>query len=418
MADQDARADRQEERAIGTAADNKAWREDQRDFNRDQVAIGNQRYKEEKATSDKRYEQTQAISAERYTEQQATQQQRLDLNKKRTSSSLQVNEQRIRNLKKEDLLKKGIGAGQVMLEGGAPMSLEMHEELESEGLGHVSPYNLMKPEKRQILLKGEKILAEMGKGNLAYVNSPESLSTLNAIYGDQINHGVGEIHPIYNSKVVKKELAEIEAAKGERVILKIRTYLEDGQVYEAPRTINNSTQAGDPVELKDAGMLFDDLGGRVQLAKIAETPDFQNRVGPAWKKINGIKEARSKLLSPEGKLYADQVALGLSPEESRERAFSKEDERAKFIGKYILEKTKNSGFSQQAVDPKAWVDEASKLYDEMSGDKPESDPQKEWAAAIERNPNITKALQVLKNNPQNKQRSDQELIQALLSKSK
>lgn len=340
MADQDARQDRQEERAIGAQEEQKAWREDQRGYQRQRDKV-----------SDARYEQTQAIGAANTEFNQKLQLDNQALNKKQAKQAMQFNEMKIGNLKREKLKARAIDELKLLEGTGKSFPKELHDELVENGMKTLTPYSWLDEEFAADNLALGPLVNEVGRGNYEAVNSPENLEILSRVYKEQLNKGLGTTRPPFNSKTVSKEFSRFELGPKGKLIPHVRVHLEDGSAYEAPMTLNRSSDPDDPVELKDAGMLMDDTMGRFQMARLAQNKEAMGKIKSAHAELFVSNGGAPQ--SATGKTIKDLVGFGVTQEEAIKLATQSKSDPAGAAASFAKSIMKIQADAGEDVDPRA-----------------------------------------------------------------
>ena len=196
---------------------------------------------------------------------------------------------------KRELREQAVFSAQRAMAGGSPFPRELHDQLNEAGMSYLSFYDgIERPDIHQAALSLAPVLQAVGSGNIAAINSPQSIEAINQLYADEINEGIGEFNRAKGATVVSKRIAQL--APGPQpgkfgVILEVT--LDNGETYLAPRTRAASTDENDPVRLIDAGVALDDLMGRYQLARLRE---------------EGSESIRSQYRSIYGALPGEQQA--------------------------------------------------------------------------------------------------------------
>ena len=172
---------------------------------------------------------------------------------------------------------KGMAAAEFekVLNGGQ-MNIELVDQLEEAGLSHFTIPYWIDDTNLQNNLALRDVLAEVGQGNFNNVNTPETLSLIQAVYGDQLEAGVGEQSMSTGKPIMRKSLAGLRAApNGAGVVALLNIEYADGTTDQQPVTLNRSSDPNDPVAISDLGEMLDDVAGRVRLASIFSQDEVQ-----------------------------------------------------------------------------------------------------------------------------------------------
>lgn len=398
------RRDRAEARAIGDEQYRRQVDAENREF----------RQKSFDATQDYRKQQL-AIGASESKFRQDMAQKNYDLRAQADKRSAQIHQQKFDQSFKRELAGRADKAWRLAIEANVPMPDDLHQELLENGMqNHSIKHYLENPQ----LIQSYGKLGPVIRGaleNPESVNSPESLAVLNEVYESEIKRGVGGAKAPFNTKIINQSLAGLKLAPGGRhLVAELDNELEDRAKYRAPRTLNASTEHSDPVSLIDVGTFVDDATGRYQISQFLSQPGVYDKLKQIHAINTGAKPVEAKPVSAQGKLYQDLIKMGgFSEADAKKMAFESKNDKAEFIRKYTLGRINNlMPGKENAPKSEDFVKEAKEAYSRIYPDSPEPNP----VDGINVPDHLMDKFKTLRANPKNKGYSDEQLLQALASK--
>ena len=257
------------------------------------------------------------------------------------------------------------------------IDVELDRELEKEGMDSLRLTNYADPSYINKNMQLGEVLNQVKSGNLTYVNSPAGIEVLNDVYSDQIKRNVGEEvgkdaagNPI---QITDKKLTRFDLGPNGSYVANLLVKRSDGKHYEAPITLNRSSDPSDHVKLNSIGDLLDDAQGRYSLAKLASSPEFQNKIQSA---ATALYTTQNKLPKSAQVQNAEWLLLN-KDNPAALAAYAKANpakgkSKADFVGDMIKQQTKeqSSAFypdDQSRMTPDAMVKAYGDIYDKISG---------------------------------------------------
>jgi len=253
------------------------------------------------------------------------------------------------------------------------------------------------------------LLQQLEQGNLEYVNAPGNLKILSELPGwsDKLNVGIGEAGR-NGSPIAKKELAELKTAGDGRVVPMLRVTTEDGESYVSEMSAFRGTDPNEPVIAADAGQLIENAMGQYMLANLFSSEQAQQQISQVRGQLFGSQKKND--LSSTGKTIRDLMAFGVSQDEAIQLSTqSKQDPQKAVLS--LTNAIMKGGLVEDASEAMQQAKEA--LGVNVAAPTPQADPS--TGAPAEAN-QAEAMFNTLRQNPNNKQYSDEQLRAAIRQK--
>lgn len=251
-----------------------------------------------------------------------------------------------------------------VIEGGEALDTALLQELEGEGLRHLTIPYWVDDRNLQGNLALRDVLEQVGHGDFSKINTPETLSMIEAVYGDQLNTGVGELSSTAQKPIMRKSLSGLRAApNGQGVVALVNVTYRDGTQDEKPVTLNRSSDPNDPVAISDLGEMLDDVAGRVQIAELMSQPEIQERVRAGNRQLFGTGEDAQK---PTKEIQNIEYLIrgGMSRDEATGLVMYAKANPGSEIGR-IFDSLQRNNFGRKAVPPEELMGKAVQLWGTM-----------------------------------------------------